>query len=371
MATTLQGGSGDGLNNFPLVPGNYLTVGSTTTTQNSNTNRLALAAGERFHFPAGQFQVTPGPYTMIQTRDPITGIWVDFPTAINSPTYISSDGGNWRLSNLTGCAIGAVVTNVGSAYTSTPIVTPSAGSSVWEAIVGGAINTTVTVTAGGTLYTYPPILIVAPPPAGGVAATATAAISAGAISTVTVVDQGAGYQSAPTILVVNDPRDTTGSGAVLTTTLTGSGMVTAIVCTNQGTPLTAVPTLTISGGGGSSATATAVMCFTTTGIGSVTAGSGYGNAAAFGVKSWGGIVNVTAGAVVNPSISSQLLTPRQADWLGLSSAGGAVQATGAVVVDGGLFSAVPSTVVFGAGTGGAAPLNVGGVTDTFIIQSIG
>ena len=62
--------------------------------------------------------------------------------------FVDSDGQNYRLANLTGCPVGALMTNVGSGYTSAPTVAASAGSSAWTAVVGGAINSTVTVTTG-------------------------------------------------------------------------------------------------------------------------------------------------------------------------------------------------------------------------------
>ena len=86
--------------------------------------------------------------------------------------YIVADGTNWRLINRTGCPTAAVITNVGSGYTSAPTVTASAGGSLWKAIVGGAINTTVTVTTAGT-YNYVPTIVFSAPPAGGINATGT------------------------------------------------------------------------------------------------------------------------------------------------------------------------------------------------------
>lgn len=330
---------------------------------------LSLPAGGTELIPAGSWNIQPGPYTFVQVKDPITGIWRTLGTAQHDVKSILSDGQNYRMANLSGCAAGAFVTNVGSAYTSTPTVTASAGGSSWRAIVGGAINATVTITAAGTLYTYPPILLIDAPPAGGVQATAVATLTAGAISTVTVVNQGAGYLTAPTITVLPDPRDTTGSGGVLTvnSTLAGAGTVTAIVCTDHGTPLTAVPTLSITGGGGASAAATAVMCFTGTGFTVTNGGAAYSNTA-FGVLTTGGVVAGAAGAVVNPSIGPGLFTPRQANFSG-TAAGAVVTATGAVVNDGGLFQSVPTGLVLTSGTGApttvaSVTITVGGVADT-------
>lgn len=336
---------------------------------------LSLPAGASELIPAGQFTVQLGPYSFLQVKDPVSSTWRTLGTATHDTKCVLSDGQNFRIANLSGCAVGAFITNVGSGYTSTPTVTASAGGSTWRAIVGGAINSTVTITTAGSGYTYAPILLIDPPPAGGVQATATCTVSGGAINAVTVVNQGAGYTTAPNITVIRDPRDTTGSGAVLTvnSTLAGAETVTAILCTDHGTALTSVPTLTISGGGGASAAATAVMCFAGTGFTVSNAGAAYSNTA-FGVLTTGGIVGGTAGAVVNPAIGPGMFTPRQGNFSG-TAAGGVVTASGSVVNDGGLYQAVPTGLVLTSGTSApttvaSVAITVGGVTDTSYLYSI-
>lgn len=359
MAITRQGGSGIGLNNAPL-PG--------------NNNVLTMAAGAVYIFPAGQFYVSTGIYTSLQLKDPVTGLWRVPQTDGTGPTFITSDGANVRIANLAGCALGAVVTTAGSGYTSAPAVTASAGGSTWQAIVGGAINATVTITTAGTGYLFPPQLFVSAPPPGGVQASAVCTISAGVINAVTVVNQGAGYTVAPTITVINDPRDTAGSGGVLTVnaTLAGAGTITAVMVTNHGSPVTAVPTLTFTGGGGSSAAATAVMQFAATGFTVGTAGAGYGNAQPFLVMAAGGVVAGSA-STLNPQFGASILTPRTAFITGTSTAGGAITATGLVIQDPGVFQAVPTGFVLAGGSGlatgqGVVTITVGGSTDTSIVQ---
>ncbi|MBV8648466.1 hypothetical protein, partial [Paludibacterium sp.] len=135
----------------------------------------------------GQFNVDAGPFTDLQTFDPVLLVWRSYaPIALEGLT-ISSDGTNYRLSNTTGCPVGAVLTNVGSGYTNgfygynyqgnavtiqngittagnTGLtITPSAGGSLWNAIVGGSINTIVTITSGGTGYKFAPIIVFNPP----------------------------------------------------------------------------------------------------------------------------------------------------------------------------------------------------------------
>lgn len=344
---------------------------------NQGAGPISLAAGAVEIIPAGQFHVAPGPYTLLQCKDPITGLFRDMGTLGHDAKPVMSDGQNFRLANLTGCAVGAFITNVGSAYTSAPTVTASAGGSTWRAIVGGAINSTVTVTTAGVGYTNPPVLLIDPPPAGGVQATAVAVVAAGVISSVTVINQGAGYTSVPIITILPDPRDTITTAAVLTVnaTLTGAGTITAVLRTDHGQAVTAVPTLTFSGGGGASAAATVVMCFTVTAFTVAVNGAGYGNAQPMLIISGGGITAGTAGAVVNPSIGPGMFTPRQANISATSTAGGIIQTSGAVVNDGGLFQAVPALFVLPGGTGLAtttagATATVGGVSDTSYIYTI-
>lgn len=370
MSVNALRGSGIGLPpNIPaLVSGSAVNLGA---------GPLSLAAGETFILPAGALYITPGPYTLYQVRDPVLSQWRTVYSAQGAAKAIQSDGSNHRLANLTGCVVGAFITNVGSGYTSAPTVTLSAGTAAFTAVVGGAINSTVTITTAGVGYTHAPVLIVSPPPLGGVQATATAAVSGGAISAVTVVNQGAGYTIAPTITVVPDSRDTITTAAALTVnaTLAGAGTITALVRTDHGTPLTSIPTISFSGGGGASAAATAVMCWTATGFTVGAGGAAYGNAQPFQVTTTGGIVGGSAGAVVNPAVGSGLFIPRQANISGTSTAGGAITATGAVVNDGGLFQAVPNGIVTAGGSGlattvGQATITVGGVSDTSWIYPI-
>lgn len=372
MAVNRQGGPGIGL---PYRVSNLPNLASATGWSDLGAGPISLAAGETFVMPAGQYYLALGDATAFQILDPVTGLWLSIGQAPNAAMVVNSDGANMRLANLTGCAIGALVTNVGSGYTSAPVVTASAGSSAWKAIVGGAVNGTVTITTAGVGYNHAPQLIVSPPPPGGVPATAVATVSGGAITAVTVVNQGAGYTVAPTITILPDPRDAITTYGRLTTTLTGAGVITAVVCTDPGQPQTAVPTLAFAGGGGASAAATAVMNFAVTGFTVGAGGVAYGNAQPFGIITIGGRVPGTPGAVVNPNIADMILTPRQANISGTSTAGGAIQTTGAVVNDAGLFQAVPQGLVIAGGSGlattvGQVTMTVGGVSDTSLMFPI-
>lgn len=335
--------------------------------------QLTLPAGGTWKIPGEQntWFIHPGRYTALQQQDPITGIWHDVGgSPVSSVSYmLTSDGLNYRLANQTGCAVGALLTNAGSGYTSVPTVTATSGSSVWKAIVGGAVNTSVTVSAGGSNYTYPPIVVFSAPPVGGIYATGYAALSAGAVNTITVTNQGAGYITPPTIQLINDPREgingvAMGSGATATATLTGAQTVTGVVCIDHGTPLTSVPTLSFTGGGGSSAAATAIMCWTITAYAVSSGGATYsGNVLVTPYD----VFTATSPAYTNPSTQSGLVKTRQALIIAALSAG-AITATGQTVLDGGIYTnASPAEMTqynTPPGTAAALTFTMGGVTDS-------
>lgn len=371
------------------------------------TNLKLLLPCSTYLIPPGQWLVNIGPYSTLQFLDPVTGLWRGVAQAFqNNVTCIASDGQNYRIANLSGGAIGACVTNAGSAYTSAPTVTASAGGSLWRAVVGGLVNATFTLpSAKGSNYTYAPTIVVQAPPAGGVPCTATCTISAGAINAVTIVDQGAGYTTAPAFYFITDPRDPnnpitfpattspitpigTASQAgtyqvgVLpaTATLTGSGTIGAVVCTDPGLVRTALPTLSFAGGGGASAAATVLMNWAVTGFTVTGGGTGYGNAQPFAVRTIEYQNTSATAANTNPAIEKSLTFGRMALLNGTSTAGGAITATASVLVDGGIgFQKIPTMVVDFGGTGAIAPptviavatATVGGQNDYFILMPMG
>ena len=350
---------------------------------------INLPAGAVYTVPSGQYSAHLGPYTAIQQYDGVSQIWRFVEASTQSaPVLISSDGFNVRLINMTSTVVGTVITTAGSGYTNgiypagtgtgtatSPTCTFTAGSgsvlATGNVIVGGAINTTVTITTAGSGYTKAPILVISPPPAGGVQATATCTISGGVINAVTVNNQGAGYTAAPTITVVNGNGDITGSGAVLTVnaTLVGSGTVTAITIANNGAGMTSVPTISFSPA--STTAATAVMCLTMTSI-SGASGTGYTNAA---VAPLIGVSTVTAGSSVltNPNTGTGIFVPRPA--VGIATNTSATAFTG-TLVDGGLHQVASANVGLlslgvALGTGNFTLTTAfGGVTDTVFLQTI-
>jgi hypothetical protein len=324
------------------------------------TNVVSLKAGQvQIISPAGWYAVKTGRYTTVQQYDPITGIWrlIGGGSTLGSVEYFYSDGVNYRLANQNGCAVGAVITNVGAGYTSAPTVTASAGGSIWKAIIGGAVSQTVNIVNGGSNYTYPPVVQISTPPAGGVQATGYCALTTGAVSSVTIVDQGAGYTYAPTITFINDPREglngtTVGYGASAQATLTGSGEISAILCLDHGNPIaftpgsaTSIPTLTISPQL-SSAAATVAMNWSITGLQSASYSNGTSGltgvlAAVFGIDQFA-TANST---ILNPTIQKGIVKGRMAT-ISIPIGSGILGAyTTAVVDDGGVYEGTPLLVI--------------------------
>jgi hypothetical protein len=375
------------------TPGVAATASSSQFNVAGASNAVTLPAGCVQMLPAGTYYVEPGPVTSLQFLDPASVQWRTInATPLAGGFYVESDGGNYRLANLSGCPIGALITNAGAGYTNGVgaaatglVITPSAGGSVWVPVVGGAINSTVTITAGGSSYSFPPLLVFSAPPPGGIQATGVCTVSAGAINSVTVTNQGAGYVTAPTITLYNDFRDTTGNGGVLTVnaTLVGSGSLLAMYPSSaqnaafaagvggHGTALTAVPTFTFAPA--STTAATAVMNFCLTGFTVTAAGAAYG-AGTFGLQTVSGLVAGAAAANTAGPISHTGLTVPRPGLITGTLSGGGIATAGSVVTDPGFgFQAVPALTVASAGTTVAttiaqAAATVGGIADTSWVQ---
>jgi len=285
-----------------------------------------LFTGDSYLIPPGQFLASLGRVTCLQYRENNGYIWrfMGYPGARGFPFV--SDGLNYRLLNNSGTVTGVAITNAGSSYTNGIGATatglavtfgsaPTNGrAATAHAVVGGSINTTVTVTTAGTGYLVPPRVVFDPAPMGGVTATGYAVLSGTTIGSIVVTNPGAGYTSAPGCRVIPQwasypgssliypqgsqnasdiqitppimygstttsiPNTLTnqmgalvgaGSGAVLTVnaTLGNSGAVTAVVMDDYGANYTgtSIPTVTFTGGG-SSAAGTAIMSFSVTSV---------------------------------------------------------------------------------------------------------
>lgn len=317
----------------------------------SSTNDISLAAGEAIPIPAGRWFISLGKYCSLQYLDPVTTQWTGLRDGEDNVTQhnIWSDGFNVRIANLTGCVVGAVVTNGGSNawVQSTTTVSASTGNSTWQAVVGGAISTATSITSvagvafGGKNYGIAPLVFIDAPPAPGVQATAYATIASGSVTSIVVVNQGAGYQVAPNINIVPNPADpnliagTAITAAAATVSLTGAGSITAVLLTNNGAPVASTMSLTISGAG---ATATAVPVFLQTLTSATLNGAGVGYGATAQLTSIGGW-NTNVPAFTNPQISLTGFTPRPCNASLVTGSGTVVSLN--TIYDGGLYLATP------------------------------
>lgn len=342
-----------------------------------------LQPGAARLIPAGTWMISGLQYATIQEYDPVQSQWIapggGATIGGTAQAYVNSDGFNYRMVNLCGCIVGATVSTAGSAYTTAPTVTfTNATNAAATAIVGGAVSTSVTVTNGGASYTYPPLVYCDSPPTGaGYQATMSCALTSGAVSSVTVNNQGAGYVNVPVIYFLNDPRDTTGSGAAAVATLTGAGTVTQLIITNHGNPNTTLqPTIAFSSG---SAAASAIMVRSIGSVSMTTAGSGYsGNVELTAIGSgFAGNANV----LTNPKWTTNLVHTRRASiLLGTATSGGALTGGGASIFDGGIYAGSgPTAIISGGGPLGL--INTGAIaavasftwtnpTETVLLQPV-
>lgn len=396
---------------LPVGQGTVGLFGGIATPQLGTNNSLS-----------GQYYLNLGQYSQLQVYDSSANYWRNLCVApYGAPLAFSADGFNYRIANTTGCPIGALVTTASSGLTNgfygysqfgagqggaiviqngittqgntTFTVTASAGGSLWNMIVGGAVNTTIgfsgtlyqnlpnfyvsgtnSVTgSAGTNYTRPPIIVFTPPPNQGqqpyILPTAVCGISGGAINSVTVINQGAGLLGLPGITVIPQPGDTTGGGALLGWTSgnglqVGSGALLAMWPAYYGTALTAVPTFTFSPTG---AAATAIMNFSVTSFTQTQAGVTYvGAGGAFS----GGIVAGSA-ANTNPLYDKLLSIPIWPPFTVAATTGLPSLSTGFGGVN------IQSVPIFQSFSSGAAPgtaaqtgVNVGGQNDTITLMSI-
>lgn len=357
--------------------------GVSSTLRGQPSNSITLEAGQCQLIPPGTWNVGLGQYSTLQEFDIITGAWRTCSAQVgDSMAWVDSDGNNWRVANLTGCVVGCLLTNGGSGYTSAPVCAAGSGGAIFNVVLGPCLSTTVTVTNGGSGYTYPPLVQIAAPPPGGIQATGHSTLTSGAVSSITIDNQGAGYSAGiPAITLVNDPRElnpqasnlgatttvTAGSGATAAGSLIGSGSVCGIVVLDHGKPLTSVPTLTFSGGGGTGAAAGAIMFWTVTSITLGSAGSGYTNNPEI---SFLGGFPTSAASFVNPQTQSGLVPLRKASiQVTTLSGNGQLSTTNANIIDGGIYSGLPVSIVYGQSTSspvqsGVVIPTMGGVTDS-------
>lgn len=265
---------------------------------------ITLQSGGTMTLPKGNWIVSPGTNTRLQFMDPVNFQWRSTQGPLGGG-YISSDGTNYRLLNVTGTVTAIAVTAAGSGatngigYAQTGVAV-SIAASTWGpaysasayAIVGGSVNAP-TMVQPGSGFLAPPLIVCDPPPPGGVQATAVATVTGNQINSITMDNPGAGYLTPPQWYVFPEPVNYYGAyiagvapdnwpapgrihpsmlppgsmyqanidpnGVLFTSTaLTGSGTVTAVMIMDPGggyltgTP----PAVTITGAGAATATST-------------------------------------------------------------------------------------------------------------------
>lgn len=344
------------------------------------SNYLTLAPGDALAIPAqsNQYMLDLGQVCIIEGLDPVTGAWRPMPDLAWRPGlfYMQSNGVDKRIANRTGCPVAALVANGGSGFTqATATLTANVGGSVWVPVIGGSLTVT-SVTATGSGFTVPPlVLIPSPTPAGvngsvgGIPATAYATIASGTVSGVTMDNFGAGYLFNPTVLLVPSPFDPN-FGSITTATVTlgintvTAGAVTGAICTNFGAPLATISalTLTAAGGLGTGATITPQVLQTISSASVVAGGAGWGtvsaSAAVFAVG--GGVTSVAATNLSNPAIDFSGFRPSPIIGQGVTNAGGTITSV-TFFGGGGLFLSTPSAAI---AAGGTIPTTLASITFT-------
>jgi hypothetical protein len=332
--------------------------------QDASTNRLGLAPGDTFVFPAGDWAVSLGMYMVLQFLDPVTNTWVTSAGAAwnRGMHFVSSDGFTMRVANLTGCVVSAAIINGGTNYVQATTTITAIGAFAPNAvptilpIVGGALGLTGTFTVDiptkGAGYGVAPIVMIPPPPpaqsnsngVGGIPAQAIALIgTGGSLTSISIINPGAGYPTAPVAVIIPSPFDpnlVTGiTQASIAFSLASAGAIMGALVTNNGGPLPngSLGSVTLSiGGAGSSGSLTANVMQTIITASVTGAGSG---GAAFGSTSGGAPLQ---GSITNgPDSLFLTFMPRPAN-IGLASV--TANFLGAVY-DGGLFESAPTAVV--------------------------
>lgn len=338
-----------------------------------STNKISLTGGDTFTIPRGDWWIDIGKYLVLQFNDPTTQTWNGFGSGRPGLEYVQSDGFNFRVANLTGCPVAAIVVAGGSSYAqASATVTPSSGNSTWQPIVGGMLSV-VSMSVNGGNYGITPLVFIPAPPYPGIQATAVATIANNTVSGVTLTNVGAGYLSAPTAVILPSPQDPNLSAGITQATVvlalnastTLATAITGVLCTNPGIPTATLPTLTVSGAVGSGASVNAVTLSTLL-TATVSAGAGYRNPSE--LQSFGALPTGTP-AYTNPSAQLTAYLSRKCS---AAITAGATTTTIGTIYDGGLFAGTPSMAILGDGvitTAAGITITTGTTLDTMTIQN--
>jgi hypothetical protein len=356
------------------------------STQDASSNKIALAGGQSFVVPRGDWIISDAMYCVLQYIDPVTNAWSTASSSAWEPGHriVASDGFSVRIANMTGCPVAATIIQYGGGWvqSSTTIGVTGGGGSTWAPVVGGQLGN-ATVTAAGAGYGVAPLVFIPPPPnnetnpngIGGIQASGYAVIASGTVSGFTFNNPGAGYPAVPTVVVVPSPFDPNLTTGITTATITvqtvGSGSITAVICTNNGNTLAQGAITLTPAGVGTNATVAAVQMLTCTAVSLSGTGTGWGTLGA-GVTSTGGAPS--AGTITNgPDFLHLSFRPRQLQATTTITGLGSVTAQLATIIDGGLFEGVPQPSqqaggAAGTPVGSTIALTMGTTQDIVVMQ---
>jgi hypothetical protein len=270
------------------------------------TSSITLYGGTVWYVPQGEYIVNTPSNGVVEWFEPQSQTWRQI-IATSQGDYFNSDGFNIRLHNLTGTVTSTTISNAGSGMTNgigatatgvtlAVAATNTTGyqTALLQPIVGGSVAAP-TITNAGSGFLVPPIVVIDPPPVGGIQATAYAVLTAtgsGGIGSITMSAVGAGYVASPNFYLIpqfnvyaggpvgsqaaatippagvvnpanaipgNQNISSATTAALLTpVALTGSGTLTGVTIAAPGSGYTsASPSVTITGGaGGVAVTAT-------------------------------------------------------------------------------------------------------------------
>jgi len=183
---------------------------------------ITLPSGGWAYLPMGNYLALPGASSQLQYFDPQAAFWRNLPGGA-----YDCDGYNYRILNTTGTTGVATISGAGSGATN-GIGTPATGVSLvpmasggggrtarYYPIVGGSLPA-LNVAQGGSGFAVTPLILIDPPPYGGIQATAVCTLTAGAVATATLVNVGAGYTALPNVYVVPQFLDYPGAPSLIT-----------------------------------------------------------------------------------------------------------------------------------------------------------
>lgn len=373
-----------------LQPAQYLYPSELANAPNDwSNNRIALAPGDAIAVPRGDWYVDTGQYCLLQYLDFANNSWVTSvaPGWTGGVRSNSSDGFTFRVANMLGCPIGGVVTVNGGGYAqATAAINAAQGTSTWSPIIGGALSLT-SILNNGLGYGIAPLVLLPAPPGpssnpnsvGGIAASAFAVLTGTSVTNISFVNQGAGYPTTVTAVIVPSPFDPNViaglqiTPATITLATTGAGQLTGAILTNPGAPLTdaqvnAGLTLAVTGGS-TTASVSALVLQTVKGYSINLVGLGYG--AGVFITTTGGS-SPSNSALGTPAKTGTAFRPRQAQ-LSPTLISTSIS-TASVIVDGGMFVTQPSPVIIQPGlaptTAANISLNMGSVADHVILQPL-